>query len=172
MDRIGNGSQTYKKKMKKMARINTTPQVIRACICMIRSILQVTQRVPPTCTIKTSRTRLYTRTNVREIGLDDTCWWHSLCNLEYWSNCTKTCLYNLGCWIYTSNFFYIFLVCLTDITNTIKCSLFFNVWLYQVREVFYDTWCIVLVVQLSVPTIIWAIQARISLWVLNPCILI
>ena len=37
--------------MKKIARINSTPQVIRACICIIRSILQVTQRVPPTCII-------------------------------------------------------------------------------------------------------------------------
>ena len=39
--------------MKTIARINTTPQVLRACICMIRSILQVAQRVPPTCTILT-----------------------------------------------------------------------------------------------------------------------
>ena len=53
-----------------------------------------------------------------------TCWWYSLCHLEYWSNYTNTCSYNLGCWIYTSNFFHNFLVCLTDITNTIKCSLF------------------------------------------------
>ena len=37
--------------MKKIARINSTPQVIQACLCTIRSILQVTQRVPPTCTI-------------------------------------------------------------------------------------------------------------------------
>jgi hypothetical protein len=44
--------------MKKIARINSTPQVIQACLCIIRSILQVTQRVPPTCTIKhISRTR-------------------------------------------------------------------------------------------------------------------
>ena len=48
-DRIGNVSQTYKKKMKKIARINSTPHVIQACLCTIRSILQVTQRVPPTC---------------------------------------------------------------------------------------------------------------------------
>ena len=52
MDRSGHVSQTYKKKMKKIARIHSTPQVIRACICIIRSILQVTQRVPPTCTIE------------------------------------------------------------------------------------------------------------------------
>jgi hypothetical protein len=49
-DRIGNVSQTYKKNMKKIARINSTPHVIQACLCTIRSILQVTQRVPPTCT--------------------------------------------------------------------------------------------------------------------------
>ena len=42
----------------------------------------------------------------------------------------------MGCWIYTSNFFHHFLVWLTDIPTTIKCSLFSNVWLYQVREVF------------------------------------
>jgi hypothetical protein len=47
-----------------------------------------------------------------------------LCTFQYWSNCTKTCLYNVGCWIYTSNCFHLFLVCLTDITTTIKCSLF------------------------------------------------
>ena len=28
------------------------------------------------------------RLKVRDIGLYDTCWWYSLCNLEYWSNCT------------------------------------------------------------------------------------
>jgi hypothetical protein len=55
-DRIGNVSQTYKKIMKKIARINSTPQVIRACICIIRSILQVTQRVQPTCIITTDFT--------------------------------------------------------------------------------------------------------------------
>ena len=49
-DRSGHVSQTYKKKMKKIARINSTSQVIQACICIRRSILQVTQRVPPTCT--------------------------------------------------------------------------------------------------------------------------
>ena len=42
--------------MKNMARINSTPQVTRACLCILRSLLQVPQRVPPTCTIKTSRT--------------------------------------------------------------------------------------------------------------------
>ena len=39
-----------------MARINSTPQVTRACLCILRSLLQVTQRVPPTCTRKTLRT--------------------------------------------------------------------------------------------------------------------
>jgi hypothetical protein len=81
---------------------------------------------------------------VKSLGY--TCWWYSLCNFQYWSNCTNTCSYNLGCWIYTSNFFYIFLLCLTDITTTIKCSLFFNVWLYQVREVFRLHMLVVLVV--------------------------
>ena len=44
-DRIGHVSHTYKRK------IDSTPHVIQPCICIIRSILQVTQRVPPTCTI-------------------------------------------------------------------------------------------------------------------------
>ena len=56
MDRSGHVSQTSKKKMNKIARINATPQVIRACICILRAILQVTQRVPPTCIMNTSRT--------------------------------------------------------------------------------------------------------------------
>ena len=42
MDRIDNVSQTSNKNMNKIARIRSTPQVIRACICMIGSILQVT----------------------------------------------------------------------------------------------------------------------------------
>ena len=44
--------------MKKIARINTTPRVIRACICILRAILQVTPRVPPTCIIITDVTYL------------------------------------------------------------------------------------------------------------------
>jgi hypothetical protein len=48
-----------------------------------------------------------------------TCWWHSLCNLEYWSNCTKTCLDHVGSWMDPRNFFHLFLVCLTDMTTTI-----------------------------------------------------
>ena len=44
--------------MKKIARINSTSHVIQACLCTIRSILQVTQRVPPTCIIKTDFTYL------------------------------------------------------------------------------------------------------------------
>ena len=38
-----------------MARINTTPQVIQACLCMLRSIRQVPPRVPPTGTTTSSR---------------------------------------------------------------------------------------------------------------------
>ena len=30
-----------------MARINTTPQVVQACLCPLRSMLQVPPRVPP-----------------------------------------------------------------------------------------------------------------------------
>ena len=40
-----------RKRWKNMARINSTPHVVQACLCIIRSILQVTQRVPPTCRI-------------------------------------------------------------------------------------------------------------------------
>jgi hypothetical protein len=58
-DRIGNVSQTYKKNIKKIARINSTPKVIQACLCTIRSILQVTQRVPPTCTTTMHRRTKY-----------------------------------------------------------------------------------------------------------------
>ena len=58
MDNSGHVSQTYKKKMKKIARINTTPRVIRACICILRAILQVTPPVPPTCIIITDVTYL------------------------------------------------------------------------------------------------------------------
>ena len=55
MGRSGNVSRNIQEKdEKKLHRINSTPQVIRACICRIRSILQVTQRVPPTCTTKTT----------------------------------------------------------------------------------------------------------------------
>ena len=37
-------------------RINATVQVIRACLFIVWSVLEGTQRVPPTCMIKTSRT--------------------------------------------------------------------------------------------------------------------
>ena len=39
-------------------RINSTFNVIRACMFILLSVLEGTQRVPPTCTIKTSRTAL------------------------------------------------------------------------------------------------------------------
>ena len=37
-------------------RIHSTVNVIQACIFILLSVLEVTQRVPPTCIIKTSRT--------------------------------------------------------------------------------------------------------------------
>ena len=49
MDRIGRVSQTYKKHRKKIARIHSTPQDIRECVFIMRSILQVTQGVVPAC---------------------------------------------------------------------------------------------------------------------------
>ena len=45
-----------RKRWKNIAWITSTPQVIRACSCILWSIPQVTSRVPPTCTIKMSRT--------------------------------------------------------------------------------------------------------------------
>jgi hypothetical protein len=49
---------TYNKHLKIYPRINSTFKVIRACICIMFPVLAVTQRVPPTCIIKTSRTVL------------------------------------------------------------------------------------------------------------------
>jgi hypothetical protein len=46
--------------MKKIARLNSTPHVTRACIFIVLSVLEVTQRVAPTCTINTSLTWMAT----------------------------------------------------------------------------------------------------------------
>ena len=48
--------QTSNKNFKIYPRINSTFKVIRTCIFIMLSVLEGTQRVPPTCTIKTSRT--------------------------------------------------------------------------------------------------------------------
>ena len=61
----------------------------------------------PTCGTKRGTWHLYC-----------TCWWYSLCNLEYWSKYTNTFSYNLGCWIDPSKFFSSF-SCMFDITTTI-----------------------------------------------------
>ena len=47
-DRIGHVSPTSNKKMKKIARINSTPQVPRAGMFIVLSVLEVTQRVQAT----------------------------------------------------------------------------------------------------------------------------
>ena len=47
---------TYKKHTKRQVRITSTVNVIRACMFIMWSVLEGTQRVPPTCTIKSSRT--------------------------------------------------------------------------------------------------------------------
>jgi hypothetical protein len=47
---------TYNKNLKIYPRINSTVNVIRTCIFRMLSVLEGTQRVPPTCTRKTSRT--------------------------------------------------------------------------------------------------------------------
>ena len=48
--------QTSNKNLKIYPRINSTVNVIRTCIFRMLSVLEGTQRVPPTCTRKTSRT--------------------------------------------------------------------------------------------------------------------
>jgi hypothetical protein len=51
--------QTKKIKIKKIhVRVNATVQVIRACTFTVLPVLDVPQRVPPTCTIKTNFTYL------------------------------------------------------------------------------------------------------------------
>ena len=47
---------TYNKHIKIHVRINSTVKVTRACMFIMWSVLEGTQRVPPTCTTKTSRT--------------------------------------------------------------------------------------------------------------------
>ena len=48
--------QTSHKHQKRQVRITSTVKVIRACLFIMWSVLEGTQRVPPTCTTKTSRT--------------------------------------------------------------------------------------------------------------------
>ena len=48
--------QTYNKKIKIHVRIHSTVNVIRACIFTMLPVLEVTQRVPPTCITKTDAT--------------------------------------------------------------------------------------------------------------------
>ena len=50
LDHIHNCIQTWHTNNKIHARINSTLKVIRACIFILWSVLEVTQRVPPTCT--------------------------------------------------------------------------------------------------------------------------
>ena len=47
---------TYNKHIKRQVRIHATDNVVRACIFIMLSVLEVAQRVPPTCTTSTSRT--------------------------------------------------------------------------------------------------------------------
>ena len=53
---------TYNKNIKIHVRINSTVNVIRARLFIMWSVLEVTQRVPPTCTTTTSRTARASRT--------------------------------------------------------------------------------------------------------------
>jgi hypothetical protein len=48
--------QTSNQNKKNPVRINSTFKVIRKCIFIMLAVLEVTQRVPPTCIIQTSRT--------------------------------------------------------------------------------------------------------------------
>ena len=47
---------TYNKNIQIHPRIHSTVNVIRTCLFILLSVLKVAQRVPPTCTITTSRT--------------------------------------------------------------------------------------------------------------------
>ena len=47
---------TYNKNIQIYPRIHSTVNVIRTCLCILLSVLEVAQRVPPTCTRQTSRT--------------------------------------------------------------------------------------------------------------------
>ena len=82
----------------------------------------------PTCGTKRGTWHLYC-----------TCWWCSLCNLEYWSKYTNTFSYNLGCWIDPSKFFHRFLVCLTlplrsILTFFLQCSTRYKVHAWKLGE--------------------------------------
>ena len=49
---------TFNKKIKIQVRIHATVNVLRACMFITWSVLEGTQRVPPPCTTKTSRTQV------------------------------------------------------------------------------------------------------------------
>jgi hypothetical protein len=51
LDHTRNCIHTSNKNKKIYPRIHSTVKVIRACIFVVLSVLEVTQRVPPTCTI-------------------------------------------------------------------------------------------------------------------------
>ena len=56
IDHTRNCIQTSTKNKKIYPRIHSTVKVIRACIFIMLAVLEVTQRVPPTCIIKTDFT--------------------------------------------------------------------------------------------------------------------
>ena len=71
--------QTSNKNLKIYPRINSTFKVIRKCIFLMLSVLEVAQRVPPTCIIKISRTKSTAAAKkavkhlVSSVSVDKTC---------------------------------------------------------------------------------------------------
>ena len=60
---------TSNKHTKIHVRIHSTVNVLRACIFIMLSVLKVTQRVPPTCIIKISRTAFVQSIDAGQTGL-------------------------------------------------------------------------------------------------------
>jgi hypothetical protein len=56
---------------KRHGRIHSTVKVIRACLFIMLSVQEVTQRVPPTCIIKTSRTNVNAVAGFQPFFADD-----------------------------------------------------------------------------------------------------
>ena len=72
---------------------------------------------------RVSRRRPLTMPAVR---LYVTCWWYSWCNFQYRQHYENTCSDHFDCGIYTSNFFHLFILCLTYMTSTINTNAFFD----------------------------------------------
>ena len=60
------------------------------------------------------------------IGLDDTCWWYSLCNFPYRQHYEHTGSDHFDGWIYTSMYCYILIWCGNTRTSMIKTNVLFR----------------------------------------------